>query len=310
MQTFSRDLVDTHCVDDYWPTFVGTARLGESFVLETQNSNAANGPVRIAGVAAGEPLAVHVEAIVLTGPFVAPNGGPFYEGMGARVPLAYDDGDLVWPQGFRLKSRPSVGNLAVLPAMTPELEALVRAPRRGLQGWRRLVNDPRGKHCHQDCPWLGAGAVLHVRAQVDGAGVCAADVHAYQGQGELAFDGIGAAAAVRLRVERSAGWLVDWPLVETPDEIMVCVSGSRYVDVVRQAYWSLREVVAARAGCTIPEANSIVAAAVDLRNCAIYGLGDGYVSGTAGRPSGDLAVAAAIPKAAVRPTSTRRTDTP
>ena len=45
-----------------------------------------------------------------------------------------------------------------------------------------------------------------------------------------------------------------------------------------------------------------MAATVDLRNCAIYGLGDGYVSGTAGRPSGNLAVAA-LPKAAVYPTS-------
>ena len=77
---------------------------------------------------------------------------------------------------------------------------------------------------------------------------------------------------------------------------MVCASGDRYVDVVRQAYWSLREVVAARAGCSIAEANSIVATAADLRNCAIYGLGGGYVSGTAGQPSGDLAVVVALPK--------------
>jgi hypothetical protein len=147
----------------------------------------------------------------------------------------------------------------------------------------------RGKHRHQDCPWLGAGAVLHVRAQVDGTGLCVADVHAYQGQGELAFDGVGAAAAVRLRIERSTGWLVDWPLVETADEVMVCASGARYVEVVRQAYWALREVVAARAGCTVAEANSIVAAAADRRNTAVYGLGDGYVSGTVGQPSGDLA---------------------
>ena len=43
-----------------------------------------------------------------------------------------------------------------------------------------------------------------------------------------------------------------------------------------------------------------VAAATDLRNCAVYGLGDGYISGTAGQPSGDLAVVAALPKHALR----------
>jgi hypothetical protein len=89
---------------------------------------------------------------------------------------------------------------------------------------------------------------------------------------------------------------VDWPLVEMAPEVMVCASGDRRVDVVRQARWSLREVVAARAGCTVAEASSIAAAAADLRNCAVYGLGDGYVSGTAGQPSGDLAVVAALPK--------------
>ncbi|TAK22367.1 MAG: hypothetical protein EPO26_11755 [Chloroflexota bacterium] len=295
---FPRSLIDSHCVGADWPTFVGEVHLGETFVVETANSNAANGPVRVAGIGAGEVIAIHIEAIEIEGPFVAPNGGPFFTGMGPGIPLDLHGGVLHWPSGFRLPTRPSIGNVAVLPAMTPELDAVLHSPHPGLAGWRRLVNDPRGKHCHQDCPWLGAGSVLHIRVQVDGAGVCLADGHAYQGQGELAFDGIGAAAAVHLRVERSAGWLVDRPLIETTDEIMVCASGDRYVDVVRQAFWSLREVVAARAGCTIAEANSIVAAAIDLRNCAIYGLGDGYISGTAGRPSGDLAVVAAIPKLA------------
>jgi acetamidase/formamidase len=188
-----------------------------------------------------------------------------------------------------------VGNVAVLPRLTPELTALLRRPH-GLPGWRRLVNDPRGKHCHQDCPWTTAGSVVRMKAQVDGGGVCVADVHAYVGAGELAFDGVGAAASVRLRVERSDGWLVDWPLIETEDEIMVCVSGERYVPIVREAFLALREVVAARAGCSVEEANALVATAIDLRNCAIYGLGDGYLPGTEGQPSGDLAVVAAIPR--------------
>ena len=80
MQRFARGLIDRHCVGADWPGFVGTVELGEPFVVETANSNAANGPVRVVGV----------------------------------------------------------------------------------------------------------GAVLHVAAQVGGAGLCLADVHAYQGQGELA----------------------------------------------------------------------------------------------------------------------------
>ena len=35
---------------------------------------------------------------------------------------------------------------------------------------------------------------------------------------------------------------------------------------------------------------------MDLRNCAIYGLRNGYIEGTEGEPSSDLAVVGAIPK--------------
>jgi acetamidase/formamidase len=169
------------------------------------------------------------------------------------------------------------------------------------------VNDPRGRHCHQDCAALTAGATIHLRAQVDGAGLCVADVHGYIAEGEAAFAGIEVAARVRLRVERSSGWYVDWPLVETPGEVMVCCSDTnvlegtdsqQYVDVVRRAYGEMRKVVAARLGCSIADANALVAAAMDVRNCAVYGLGnfiqkEGKV---AGAPDGDIAVVGVMPK--------------
>lgn len=173
------------------------------------------------------------------------------------------------------------------------------------QGWRHIVRAPRGKHCHQDCRYVGEGAIVHLKAQVDGAGLCMDDVHGYIGEGELSFSGIEGPARVRLRVERSTGWFIDWPLIETADEIMVHCSYTStfhrrhqktYVDLVREAYRALRVVVAARIGGTIEEANSIVATAVDLRNCALYGLGEGYIPQDAGKPPYDIAVVASLPK--------------
>ena len=113
---------------------------------------------------------------------------------------------------------------------------------------------------------------------------------------EMAFNGVSSAANIRAKVERSQGWLVDWPLIETSDEIMVCVTGSKYVDIVVEAFRASREMVAARAGCSEEEANPLVASAMNLRNCAIYGLGDGYLPGTEGQPSRDLSVLAVIAK--------------
>ncbi|MBN1402091.1 MAG: acetamidase/formamidase family protein [Anaerolineae bacterium] len=311
MQLFSRELAHTHCVGALWPEFCGQVALGEAFVIETEEVQT-NGPIEIAGVRVGEAIAVHIERIEIEGPFRAPNGGPFLEGLGPPVPLTYRQGWFSWPGHFRLEACPSVGNVAVLPEPTDEVlgacRTLLSGPHKGepnSRGWRTVVRDPRGKHCHQDCWAARPGSIVHLRAQVDGAGLCLDDVHAYIGQGELAFAGIEVRARVQVRVERSVGWWVDWPLIETDDEIMVICSfaalipghpAMKYVDLVREAYRALREVVAKRVGGTIAEANSIVATAADLRNCALYGLGEGYIPQHRDRPPHDMAVAACLPK--------------
>jgi acetamidase/formamidase len=299
MQVFPRSAVMDHSPGAGWPVFLGRVALGEPFVVETE-SDGVNGPVEVIDIAAGDPIAVHVEAIEMVPPFIAPNGGPFVEGMGPPVEVDLRDGYFYWPQHFRLRAEPSVGNIAVLPAPTePVLQAM-----RAAGSWRALARRPRGKHCHYDCRALGEGSILHLRAQVGGAGLCLDDVHGYIGQGELAFAAIELRGRVRLRVERSVGWHVDWPLIETADSIRVIVSDTStytgrsmpYVELVREAYWALREVVARRIGGSIEEANPIVATAADLENCALYGLGEGYIPQHRDTPPFDLAVAARLPK--------------
>ena len=305
MQIFKRESIHSHCVGHEWPDFLGSVDLDESFMVETERFNLVNGPIAVRKVKAGEAVAVHIENIEILPPFFAPNGGPFFEGMGDPVPLTYRDETFVFPQHFRVKANPSIGNVAVLPAPTDAILAMARHDH--LQrGWRRVVNDPRTKHCHQDCRWLMAGATIHMQTQVDRVGVCVGDVHGYIGGGELAFAGIEVAANVQLRVSRSSGWHVDWPLIETDDEIMVFCSDTnilrnttddQFVDVVRRAYRAMREVVAVRIGATIAEANTIVATAGDLRPCALYGLGN-FVQkdGKTDQPDQDIAVVLALPK--------------
>jgi amidase len=313
VQVFTRDLVETHCTGSEWPSFLGWVAVGERFAVETERFNRVNGPIGVTGLRAGEAIAVHIESIEMVPPYESPNGGPFYEGLGDPVALIYRDGLFLYPQGYALPAKPSVGNVAVLPEPTTPILALARrdlgpaGPRRRGWGWRGVVNDPRGKHCHQDCAFLTAGAMIHLRAQVDGVGLCLGDVHGYLGQGEMAFAGIEVAARVTLRVERSEGWYVDWPLIETQDEIMVFCSDTnlqdgsthqQYVDVVRCAYREMRNVVAHRIGGSIWDANPIVAAALDVRNCALYGLGN-FVQKEGKLPDQqdrDIAVVGVLPK--------------
>jgi len=306
MKTFKRESIRSHCIGYEWPELLGDVKLGESFLIETEQFNSVNGPISIDGVKAGDNIAIHIEQIEILPPFHAPNGGPFFEGMGDPRELAYQDGYFIFPKYFRLKAKPSIGNIAVLPKPTGFVLELIRNdPAR--RGWRCIVNDPRAKHCHQDCRFLQSGSILHTKAQVDGAGLCAADVHAYIGQGEVAFAGIEVNANLQLRVEQSTGWFVDWPLIETDDEIMLFCSDTNilsgtedqtYVDVVREAYRAMREVVAAKVGGTIEDANAIIATALDIRNCAIYGLGN-YIQKEDKRdqPDKDIAIVACLPKA-------------
>lgn len=60
----------------------------------------------------------------------------------------------------------------------------------------------------------------------------------------------------------------------------------------------MRKVVAKRMNGSIEDANPIVAAALDIRNCALYGLGNFIQKGPkkTGQPDRDIAVVAMLPK--------------
>ena len=298
LRRFDRGLIQTHFAEDnqFSPDFIGSVELDESFIIETANTNDANGPVHIEGVNAGDAITVEIEAIEIVGPVMAPNGGPL-DGFGG-FELEMRDGYLYFPEHFRIRPRPTLGNVAVMPS-PKEIERLFEwaagsgyTPKR----WRQLVNDPRGKHCHQDCPFLGPNARIHMIAQVDGAGLCMADFHAYMGEGEMAFNGVSSSANVTVRVTRCADWPVDWPIIETPDEVMVVRTGRDYVQVVREAFRGCRDLVEQKTGCSTYLANSLVASAMDLRNSAIYGLGNGYFEDRPDEPSRDLSVVGVLPK--------------
>ena len=311
MQAFKRKLTETHCVGAEWPEFCGTVEPGESFVIETVEC-APNGPVKVNGIHKGETICISIEDIQIQPPFYAPQSGPFFLGCGERISLEYEDGWFRWPNHFQLKANPSVGNIAVLPEPDEEILELCRfqilGPRpfdRNERGWRRVVRDTRGKHCHPDCAALTRGAKIFFKANVDGVGVCADDIHGYIGQGELGFGAIEVNGSVQLKVERSDRWAVDWPVIETKDEFMVFVSYTatyvrrpalRYVDLVKEAYREIRRVVAARLDIPVEEANTIVATACDIVNCALYGLGENYIPQDRGRLPYDMAIVAALPK--------------
>lgn len=311
MQVFKRELTETHCVGDEWPQFCGSVEPGESFVIETVECNP-NGPVEIEGICRGETICISIEDIQIEPPFCAPQSGPFFLGCGEAIPLDYEDGWFKWPNHFKLEAKPSVGNVAILPEPDEEILELCRyqifGPMpfdRNSRGWRRVVRDTRGKHCHQDCFALTKGTRIFFRVNVDGVGVCADDIHGYIGQGELGFRAIEVNGSVQFNVERSNRWFVDWPVIETANEFMVFVSYTatyvrrpvlKYVDLVKEAYREIRRLVAEKLGISAEEANTIIATACDIKNCALYGLGENYIPQDRNRQPYDIAIVASLPK--------------
>ncbi|NIV29596.1 MAG: hypothetical protein GWN58_08830 [Anaerolineae bacterium] len=153
VQTFTRDLIDNHSPGVEWPDFLGAVRLGETFVVETERYNRANGPIAIEGIRAGDDIAIHIEAIEILPPFESPNGGPFFEGVGDPVPLEYRDGTFHYPNGLVLPAKPSVGNVAVLPAPTDRILSLSRrdlGPPR--EGHHPIPFPPHHLHLHHRPP--------------------------------------------------------------------------------------------------------------------------------------------------------------
>ena len=57
-----------------------------------------------------------------------------------------------------------------------------------------------------------------------------------------------------------------------------------------------QRVVAARLDIPVEEANTIVATACDIVNCALYGLGENYIPQDRGRLPYDMAIVAVLPK--------------
>lgn len=62
----------------------------------------------------------------------------------------------------------------------------------------------------------------------------------------------------------------------------------------------IRRLVAEKLGISPEEANTIVATACDIKNCALYGLGENYIPQDRGKEPYEIAIVAALPKSIFR----------
>ena len=123
---------------------------------------------------------------------------------------------------LEIPAEPFIGTIGV----SPELEAI-----------STIVP---GKHGgNMDVPDVCEGNTLYLPVAVDGALFGIGDVHAVQGDGEICGTAAEVAAAVTLRFGLQKNKKLEWPRIESKDEIMAVCSAKPLEDAVRLAFLEL-----------------------------------------------------------------------
>jgi len=97
-----------------------------------------------------------------------------------------------------------------------------------------------GKHGgNMDTPEVCSGNRLYLPVAVNGALLGLGDVHAVQGDGEICGTAIEIPSIVTLKIDLMKDKSIDWPRVESSDEIMTVCSAKPLEDAARLAFLEL-----------------------------------------------------------------------
>jgi acetamidase/formamidase len=133
---------------------------------------------------------------------------------GGKIIYALNDGRTV-----EIPVKPFIGTIGV----SPEFEAVSTVT--------------PGKHGgNMDVPDICAGNTLYLPVAINGAFLGLGDVHAVQGDGEICGTALEVSSKVTMRVELEKNKRLDWPRIESKDEIMTVCSAKPLEDAVRIAF--------------------------------------------------------------------------
>jgi amidase len=185
----------------------------------------------VAGARAGGAVAVTIHDIAINTPGVVTYGAyrrdvdpyEWWDDESGADAYPIEDGIVRFDERTRLPARPLIGCLAVSPG-----EGEVHAKLQGRYGG------------NLDCRELRVGATMTLPVEHEGAGLYFGDCKALMGDSEIVGPPeVGAVVtASALPVERPAS--LEWPRIETADELMTIVSGKPLEWAARQA---MRELV-------------------------------------------------------------------
>jgi amidase len=203
----------------------------ESYAAAEAHKWAVVGPITVADANAGGAVAVTIHDVEITTPGVVTYGSysndvdpyEWWNDETAADVYPIDNGLLRFDEHTELATRPLIGCLAVQPA-----EGEVNASLQGRFGG------------NLDCRELRAGVTMILPVSHDGAGLYFGDCKALMGDSEIIGPPeVGALVTASAQpVERPPS--LEWPRIETGEELMTVVSGKPFEWAARQA---LRELL-------------------------------------------------------------------
>ena len=186
----------------------------ENIAFTRDNLDGVSGPVRVAGAAAGDAVAVTIHSIVITtaGSVVlsrceAASPGDWWDEEFSCRTYRIENSDLVFSEKLRIPLAPMIGCIAT----APEREVALS-----------VKGGPFGGN--MDCSDIGTGATVVLPVAVDGALLYVGDCKARMGAGEIVQPpevGTVITASARVRPRPRS---MHWPRVETATRLITVVT--------------------------------------------------------------------------------------
>jgi len=192
--------------------------------------NVATGPVYIEGTEPGDTLLVEILEFELPnlGVTTTVPGFGALEGWLTETPALTRSSEIRDSKiTFRLGD-----NRSVIMGIHPFVGTIGVAP-----ASESIPTVTPGKHGgNMDVPDVCKGNMLKLPVAVKGALFSLGDVHAAQGDGEICGTAVEVPAVVTVRFGLEKGRKIEWPRIESPDEIMTVCSAKPLEDAARLAF--------------------------------------------------------------------------
>jgi acetamidase/formamidase len=221
-----------------WDCFANMIRPAQTLkdLLEGKGplyDNPVTGPLYIEGAEPGDTLTI--ETIDISLPemgvtTVIPGFGGLEAWLQSSPPLTkfskIENGKVIYQlndrREIKIPVKPFIGTIGVSPAS------------------EAISTVSPGKHGgNMDTPDICPGNKLYLPVAVKGAMLGIGDVHAVQGDGEICGTTIEIPSIVTIKIDLIKNKKVDWPRIESSDEIMTVCSAKPLEDAVRLAFLEL-----------------------------------------------------------------------